>query len=218
VSSPLTCERTCTSHRRTPAPTPDPGPYHRQVPRPDYPIRTPRLLLRPFAAGDLDDLHAYMRDPDVVRYVYAEPGDLDATRIALARRLKLTWFDNASERVILAVEWPEAGRVVGEMSLRILSREHQQGEIGFVLAREFHGKGLAAEGAEATLTLGFDTVGLHRIIGRCDVRNHASAGLMARLGMRREAHFVENEFFKGEWSDEYVYAIRASEWNRQHSR
>jgi RimJ/RimL family protein N-acetyltransferase len=35
---------------------------------------------------------------------------------------------------------------------------------------------------------------------------------MERLGMRREAHFVENEFVKGEWCDELVYAVLASEW------
>lgn len=31
--------------------------------------------------------------------------------------------------------------------------------------------------------------------------------------MRREAHFMENEIFKGEWSDELVYAILRREWN-----
>jgi hypothetical protein len=30
--------------------------------------------------------------------------------------------------------------------------------------------------------------------------------------MRREAHFVENEFIKGEWTDEVVYAILHREW------
>jgi RimJ/RimL family protein N-acetyltransferase len=31
--------------------------------------------------------------------------------------------------------------------------------------------------------------------------------------MRKEAHFIENEFVKGEWTDELVFAILASEWN-----
>jgi RimJ/RimL family protein N-acetyltransferase len=53
----------------------------------------------------------------------------------------------------------------------------------------------------------------HRIIGRCDARNNTSARLMERLGMRQEAHFHENEIFKGEWSDEYVYALLAGEWS-----
>ena len=62
------------------------------------------------------------------------------------------------------------------------------------------------------LRLGFEELGLHRIIGRCDGRNTASAKVMERLGMRREAHFRQNELVKGEWCDELVYAMLAEEW------
>jgi RimJ/RimL family protein N-acetyltransferase len=57
------------------------------------------------------------------------------------------------------------------------------------------------------LGAGFDRLGMHRIVGRCDARNSASAALMKRLGMRQEAHFVRNEYIKGEWTDELVFAI-----------
>ena len=62
------------------------------------------------------------------------------------------------------------------------------------------------------LQISFGQFGLHRIIGRCDARNTASSGLLERLGMRREAHFRQNEYVKGEWCDELVYAILAEEW------
>ncbi len=64
------------------------------------------------------------------------------------------------------------------------------------------------------LRLGFDGLGMHRIIGRLDARNTGSANLLKRLGMRQEAHFVRNEFLKGEWTDEAVFAMLAEEWNR----
>jgi RimJ/RimL family protein N-acetyltransferase len=57
---------------------------------------------------------------------------------------------------------------------------------------------------------------MHRIYGRCDVRNHGSYKLMERMGMRREAHFIHNEIFKGEWGDEYIYAILEDEWRELH--
>ena len=40
--------------------------------RPTYPIRTRRLVLRPFTRDDLDAVHAYHSDPAVVRYLYWE--------------------------------------------------------------------------------------------------------------------------------------------------
>jgi RimJ/RimL family protein N-acetyltransferase len=33
--------------------------------------------------------------------------------------------------------------------------------------------------------------------------------------MRREAHFRENEFVKGVWTDALIYAILASEWRER---
>ena len=70
----------------------------------------------------------------------------------------------------------------------------------------------SAEAATELLRLGFEDLGLHRIVGRCDGRNEASIALMDRLGMRKEAHLKENEFVKGEWTDELIYAILRREW------
>ena len=52
------------------------------------------------------------------------------------------------------------------------------------------------------------------MIGRLEARNTASARVLEKLGMRREAHLVENEHVKGEWESELVYAILEHEWHR----
>jgi Acetyltransferase (GNAT) domain len=62
------------------------------------------------------------------------------------------------------------------------------------------------------LAVAFDALGLHRVIGRLEPRNTGSARVLEKLGMRCEAHFVENEFVKEEWQSELVYAILAREW------
>jgi RimJ/RimL family protein N-acetyltransferase len=74
------------------------------------------------------------------------------------------------------------------------------------------GRGYATEAARRLLRLAFEELDLHRVIGRLDTRNEASARLMQRLGMRREAHFVENQFNQGRWESELVYAILRDEW------
>ncbi len=96
--------------------------------------------------------------------------------------------------------------------------QHQQGEIGYTFNPAYHGRGLATETALALLRLGFEGLGLHRITGHLDARNTASARVLERAGMRREAHLVENEFVKGEWSDELVYAMLRSEWEARQAR
>ncbi|MPZ85564.1 MAG: GNAT family N-acetyltransferase [Actinophytocola sp.] len=180
--------------------------------RPDYPIETDRLTLRPFAEDDLDALHAYQRLPEVTRYLYWEPRDRAATAESLKKRIAVPTLEKEGDILVLAVVRREDGVLLGEVNLAWLSAANRQGEFGFVFNPAHHGRGYAREAAVEMLRLGFDGLGLHRIIGRCEARNTASANLMAKVGMRREAHFVQNEIVKGEWNDEAVYAMLAEEW------
>jgi RimJ/RimL family protein N-acetyltransferase len=179
---------------------------------PEYPIETERLLLRPFERDDFEALLAIRSRPDVVRYLYGDPSDAEEVRRSLADRVNRRWLEAEGEILFLAAILRRSEELIGDVSLRWLSREHRQGEVGFVFHPDHHGRGLATEAAEPMLALGFERLGLHRIIGRLDSRNLASARVLERLGMRREAHFVENEFVKGAWCDELVYAMLAAEW------
>jgi len=179
--------------------------------RPNYPIETERLLLRPYRADDLDAFCAIHAYPDVVRYLYFDSPTREAARVMLEKHARRVEILREGDKLLLALELRD-GAVIGDVSLTWLSEAHKQGELGFVLHPDHQGKGLAREAAEAMLHLGFEDLGLHRILGRLDARNAASAKLLERLGMRREAHILENEFVKGEWTDELLYAVLAREW------
>ena len=93
-----------------------------------------------------------------------------------------------------------AASVVGHVSLSIPDLLQRQGEIGFIFHPEPPGSdGYATEAARALLAVAFGDYGLHRVYGRLEPRNEASARVLERLGMRREAHLIENEWVKGEW-------------------
>ncbi len=175
--------------------------------RPDFPILTERLVLRPFTCADVDDVWAWQRRPDVVRFLPWEPRDRARSRKSVERMTTEDRLVSEGDCLSLAVEMRATGTVVGEVDLIWVSREHRQGEIGFVVHPDHQRQGIGAEAATAVLRLGFEGLGLHRIVGRCVAGNAASVRLMERLGMRREAHLAESQFFKGEFCDEYVYAI-----------
>jgi len=180
--------------------------------RPDFPITTPRLTLRAFTPADLDELNSFQSRADVARYLYWGPRSRAESAAALAKRVHSSSLSKEGQLLAVAVELTETGQLIGDLNLEYLSSEHRQGEIGFVFHPDHHGKGFAAEAATELLRLGFEELGLHRIIGRCDGRNTASATLMERLGMRKEAHLRENEVVKGEWTDELVFAMLEDEW------
>lgn len=184
---------------------------------PSYPIQTERLLLRPFVDDehDLDALFAMQSRPDVTRYLYYEPRTREEVQQGLSARAALRWFEHEGDVLRLAVVLPESSALIGELTLVWSSQEHRQGELGYIVNPEFQGHGYATEATRELFPLGFDRLGLHRIVGQCDGRNTASARVMERLGMRREAHLVQNEWVKGEWTDELIYALLAEEWRQQ---
>jgi RimJ/RimL family protein N-acetyltransferase len=173
------------------------------------------MTLRPYELGDLAFLHDMFGREDVCRYLRWEPMDIDQARALLDRRLRQTHIDAETDAILLAAVDTETSRVIGEFMLRVTNTQSRQGEIGWSIHPDAQGRGLATEGAREMLRLGFDELGLHRIMADCDPRNVASFRVMERLGMRREAQFIENEFLKGEWIGEIVCAMLEDEWRAQ---
>lgn len=179
---------------------------------PVYPVRSARLLLRPLSAADVEALLTYRSLPEVCQYVPFTPmGPED-----VLARLRGPWSCHAltqeGDALVLGAELADTGDLVGDVMLRWISAEHQCGELGYVLNPAHSGRGLATEAVHAVLHLAFDDFGLHRVMARLDARNTASARLAARLGMRQEAHLIENEWFKDEWTDELDFALLGREW------
>jgi RimJ/RimL family protein N-acetyltransferase len=182
---------------------------------PDFPIETGRLILRPYEPGDFDALLAIESRADVNRYLYSEPRSPDEVRDILERKLAETALRDEGDTLAVAAVLRATGATIGGCILHWASREHGLGEVGFVLHPDHHGHGYAAEAARPLIDFGFAVVGLHRIIGRLEARNVASARVLEKLGMRREALLIENEWVKGEWQSELDYAILEREWRAQ---
>jgi RimJ/RimL family protein N-acetyltransferase len=177
---------------------------------PEYPIRTDRLVIRAWCHDDLDVYHRLFSDPEVARYHYFEPLDYEDARAKLdGLRSELT---EPGHWINLAVESAASGEIVGGVGIGWISDVHHQADIGYSLLPAHQGHGYATEAATAMVDLAFSGLDAHRVVGRLDARNTASARVLERLGMRREAHLIENEWVKGEWTDEFSYAVLADEW------
>jgi RimJ/RimL family protein N-acetyltransferase len=172
-------------------------------------IESQRLILRRFTDADLVPFLAYLNDPEVARYQSWESYTEQQAREVIEKQKDLVpglpgqWFT-------FALEMKETGKLIGHVALKML--EDQQAEMGFTLAREAHGKGLAFEAAARVLDYVFTALKLHRVIAITDCENEKSFTLLGRLGLRREGHFIQNVWFKGKWGSEYSYAILRDEW------
>jgi RimJ/RimL family protein N-acetyltransferase len=170
---------------------------------PALPIVTDRLVLRAHRETDLDDLLLFHSDPEVVRYIPWPVRTREQVVEALANKLERTVARKPQDWIVLAMQLRETGAVIGEV---LLKRESDaEAELGYALARPFHGMGLATEASTAMLRLAFDSFGVHRVIAKFDSRNTASQALLERLGFR----FVRDHRaeFKGELALGFEYAL-----------
>jgi RimJ/RimL family protein N-acetyltransferase len=185
---------------------------------PDYPLLTERLRLRPFMRGDVDAVFAYRQREDVAEFLFDWPMSREECAETVTQRIAQTQWHDDGDKIVLAAEWPEAGQLIGEVSLIWRSLEARQAEVGYIFNPQFHGKGFATEAANRLLKLAFEDLDIHRVMARCDARNVRSALVMERLGMRREAHFRQHLLVKGEWDEEFIYAILEDEWRERQGK
>jgi len=177
---------------------------------------TERLVLRPCGVEDLEAFHDLHSRDEVTRFLPFGSHDAAASRASLGRQQTVR-FDREGDAVSLGGFDRATGRLVGLFMLFLRSVEHGNAELGYLLHPDFWGRGLATEGAAHLLGLAFGELGVRRVLARIDARNAASAGVLRRLGMRQEAHLVQNELFKGEWADEDRFAILRTEWEARGS-
>lgn len=147
------------------------------------PIETERLLLRPFAAAtDAAAMAAVYCDPEVMRFV---PGGALADEAAV-RRLLVSYADGQAERGFSswAVVEQETGQLVGDVGFGVFEPTGEI-ELGYTLARDRWGRGLATEAARAALAAGLAHLAVPRIIAVVAAENDASLRVPERLGMTR---------------------------------
>lgn len=102
---------------------------------------------------------------------------------------------------------------------RLIARHFKPGDlVAFVamrndpdVSRSQSWDGYAAEAVRALVDHAFPAYGLHRITASADPRNTASCRVLEKAGFRKEAHFRQSEWFKGEWADDAVYARLATD-------
>ena len=177
-------------------------------------LESPRLILRSFQDSDLESFLAYRNDPEVAKYQSWNVPYPRENGIQFVDLMKMISPTSQGEWYQVAVELKSTGEMIGDVAFCTLLYDQQQALVGYSLARPFWHQGFAFEAVGCLLKYLFEERGLHRVIAECDVENIASWKLLEKLGFRREAHLVENVYFKGKYGSEYHYALLAREWQR----
>lgn len=146
-------------------------------------IETDRLILRPFIESDRRPLIEMSADPRVGKWLggVLDEAGVDALMTRAATHIAQHGFG------FWAAERRADRRFVGMIGLMVMGDDLPPApgvEIGWRLAADVHGQGLATEGASAALDWGFANLPLDEIVAFTAVSNLASQAVMRRLGMQ----------------------------------
>jgi RimJ/RimL family protein N-acetyltransferase len=180
-------------------------------------IVTERLALRQLAASDAQKIFEYRSRPEVSRYQSWGIESRDEIQSQI-ESLVLTEPGIPGAWYQIGIVLRFGSEFIGDCGFHVLATETRQAEFGISLAPKYQCHGYAAEALRALLNYLFVDLSKHRVFGSVDPRNLRSIKLMQRVGMRNEAHFIRSFWFKGEWVDDMIFAMLASDWRAMNGK
>jgi len=168
-------------------------------------IETTRLILRPFALSDDQNLYEYLSLPETYLFEPGRPVSLEEAKELVSQR--------SAGNDFLAVILKAENKLVGHLYFKQLEpKERMTWELGYIFNPRYHRKGYASESSAALIEYAFAHYPIHRIMARCNPENAASWKLLERIGFTREGHFRKFGFVHKDgsgapiWTDVYEYS------------
>jgi len=177
-----------------------------------FSLKTERLVLEDLKEEDLVNVQRIARDRDVMKYVliWLENDEQVAGFVQHA-------IDEAQRNdrrdYVLAARLPGSREFVGLTFIEIDPGEPGTAEIGYVLLPEYWNNGYASEVLRAYLAFGFGPLSLHRVYGKCDELNLASAHVMEKCGLAYEGTLREHVWLRDHWRSTRYYGMLAGEYS-----
>ncbi|HUJ49160.1 MAG TPA: GNAT family N-acetyltransferase [Bryobacteraceae bacterium] len=179
---------------------------------------TPRLILRRWRPSDREPFARMNGDPRVMEFfpgvLTREESDQGVDRIQ-------AHFEKHGFG-LCAAELRETGGFIGFIGLAVPSFEAHFTpcvEIGWRLASEYWGRGLATEGAREMVRYAFEVAGLEELVSMTVPANLRSRHVMEKLGMIRNPadDFDHPNMREGDLLRRHVlYKLRRSDWQAAH--
>jgi RimJ/RimL family protein N-acetyltransferase len=170
-------------------------------------LETSRLRLIELDKEVLRDIHELHSNPKVDEFnTLGIPENIFTTE-----RLMNEWLEQsvAMPRIsyVFQIRLADSDKFVGLIALNLGKPGFKSAEIWYKTLPNFWGKGYSTERVEAILNFGFRNLNLHRIEAGCAVDNIASVKVLQKTGFSKEGKKRRNLPIRGEWVDNYFFAI-----------
>ncbi len=159
------------------------------------------------------DMYEYSKDDDVTRYLtWSSHSSLKQTEnyVKLLQKKYAQGVFN---------DWglvhKQTGKMIGTCGFTSFDDKSLLCEIGYVLSKDFWGKGLAAQAAKTIMKFAFENLGVEEICAKCIEGNDASMRVMQKCGMKFDAMYKNSMFIKGEYKTIIVYKVSKEQFYKE---
>jgi ribosomal-protein-alanine N-acetyltransferase len=168
-------------------------------------LETERLLLRRLHENDFEEVLALRGNPEVMKYI--------PRPLAKTKEDALDHLAQIEDKILnnTGINWgitlkgnPKIFGIIGNYKI---DNKNHRAEIGYTSLPEFYGQGYITEAIKAVVTYGFEQMNLHAIEANIDPRNKASERVLQKNGFVKEAHYIEYEYWEGEFLDTVIYSL-----------
>lgn len=157
------------------------------------------ITLRKFTTSDVDDYMTWASDPAVTNFCRFDPYTSKSDLLAF---ITTTVLSHPYFKAICV-----DSKLVGGISVS-RTGDICRGELGYVLAKEYWGKGIASDAVRLVLKEVFDEMPeLERVEALVDVENLASQRVLEKVGFVKEGVLRKYGFTKGKSSDMVIFSF-----------
>jgi len=169
-------------------------------------LRGESVELHTIESEDVQFLAETINDPAVRRSLSrTEP-------VSLAQEEE--WLESHRESDDVHLLITANGDPVGTIGLHHLNDRMGVAEVGYSVAPDAQGQGIATDATRTVVRYAFEEVGLHRVSARAFATNEASQRVLEKVGFEREGVSREEAFVGGERVDTVRFGLLAEDWDR----
>ncbi len=168
-------------------------------------LETERLLLRRVVQNDVNEVFALRSDKEVMQYI---PRPLAITVADAAAHIDtIDATINNNEGINWAITLKGTDTLIGLIGHYRIQAINHRAEVGYILSPKFQRQGIVVEAMKKVVEYGFKEMKLHSIEAVIDPNNSGSAKVLQKSGFKKEAHFIENQFYEGRYTDTVIYSL-----------
>ncbi|MBN8828180.1 MAG: GNAT family N-acetyltransferase [Sphingobacteriia bacterium] len=144
-------------------------------------IQTDRTLIRPFKKQDLLSLHILHSDPELMQHMpFGQRKNVEKTKQDIENYISFYDKYGFSKMAIIDLSTND---LIGRAGYSYLPESNEL-ELGYLLAKEYQGKGMATEVGKALINYAFNNLKLNRLVAFTSLENFASQRVLEKCGMK----------------------------------